>query len=97
MASRIKSQLDAPIYWRSYNCEEHFLPRFAYSFDHHNAGLTFSYRLRFDQPNFSLPSTFKGIAQPFETRLIRSTIIKWRQGFFSISMTQSQKKNLPGL
>jgi hypothetical protein len=20
----LKSQLDAPIYWRSYNCEEHF-------------------------------------------------------------------------
>ena len=22
----LKSQLDAPIYWRSYNCEEHFYP-----------------------------------------------------------------------
>jgi hypothetical protein len=27
--------------------------------DRHNAGLKFSYFLRFDLPNFSLPSTFK--------------------------------------
>jgi hypothetical protein len=29
------------------------------NFDRHNAGLTFNYCLRFDPPNFSLPSTFK--------------------------------------
>jgi hypothetical protein len=28
------------------------------NFDRHNAGLTFNYCLRFDPPNFSLPSTF---------------------------------------
>ena len=27
--------------------------------DHHNSGLKFNYFLRFDRPNFSLPSTFK--------------------------------------
>jgi hypothetical protein len=29
------------------------------NFDRHNVGLKFSYFLRFDLPNFSLPSTFK--------------------------------------
>jgi hypothetical protein len=33
------------------------------NFDRHNAGLKFSYFLRFDLPNFSLPSTLKGPVQ----------------------------------
>jgi hypothetical protein len=33
--------------------------QFANKLHRHNAGLKFSYCLRFDLPNFSLPSTFK--------------------------------------
>jgi hypothetical protein len=33
--------------------------KFHINFDRHNAGLKFNYCLRFDPPNFSLPSTLK--------------------------------------
>jgi hypothetical protein len=41
------------------NKNRFFTQKLQINFDCHNAGLTFNYCLRFDPPNFSLPSTFK--------------------------------------